>query len=405
MPIKPILTNVNENPAYQVLRKSRSLIFLQGPVGPFFDRLIDWVNSHGATVNRVVFSGGDLCDSKSIKKPILFTKTLADWPAFFEEKCRDLQIDAVVLFGQHRPYHLAVIELCIKLDIRLIVLEEGYFRPGFFTMELDGVNAWSTSLEKYFWTGSNELLSAETTSFFRISINAIWHYLGILRYRSVFPNYKHHRSSNLFTYLFHWSFSWARKLVNLKKNSTQQAFLFETGAFYYFVPFQIEIDSQVVNHSNFNSNLNFANFVLRSFVGNAPSGSFIVFKEHPHDRATRQLKKGLKALAVELNLEDRLVYLLEGNTPDLVKNSRGVVLINSTVGIRAIQHLVPLIALGQAVYNRPEVCFQGTLDDFWIEAQLPNRLVAKAFLSQIKNLTQVSGSLYSPRNTALTWPK
>jgi capsular polysaccharide export protein len=110
-------------------------------------------------------------------------------------------------------------------------------------------------------------------------------------------------------------------------------------------------------------------------------------------------------LAVELNVADRIVYLVEGETPKLVKNALGVVVVNSTVGIRAIQHQVPLIALGRAIYNLPQVCFQGELDRFWTQAKAPDQLVANAFLDQLKNLTQVSADIYAARNRALTWPR
>jgi capsular polysaccharide export protein len=96
---------------------------------------------------------------------------------------------------------------------------------------------------------------------------------------------------------------------------------------------------------------------------------------------------------------------VEGNTPQLVKNSSGVVVVNSTVGIRAIQQHIPLIVLGRALYNLPQLCFQGALDDFWTGAKAPDQLAADAFLVQLKNLTQVSADIYAARNRALTWPR
>jgi len=398
-------TSVDENPALKALRASHKVLLLQGPVGPFFDRLTDWLETGGSVVDRVVFSGGDLYDSDRKKPAFQFKKTLNEWPAFFAETLSGLQIETVVLFGQERPYHRAAIQLCNKLGVTVIVLEEGYFRPGFLTMEIDGVNARSTSLEKYFWSGSKVVCSEGHTNFFKLSIIAFKHYLGILRGTSVFPNYQHHRCPHMLPYAFHWLYSWVRKFANLQKNRTMQASLFEAVTPYYFMPFQYELDSQIVNHSDFAGNLDAANRVLRSFAANALPGTFIVFKEHPHGRATQLLKICVKALAVELKVADRLVYLVEGETPKLVKNALGVVVVNSTVGIRAIQHQVPLIALGRAIYNLPQVCFQGELDHFWTQAKAPDQLVANAFLDQLKNLTQVSADIYAARNKSLKWTR
>jgi capsular polysaccharide export protein len=117
------------------------------------------------------------------------------------------------------------------------------------------------------------------------------------------------------------------------------------------------------------------------------------------------LKLRVHELANDLGVADRLVYLVEGNTPQLVKNASGGVVVNSTVGIRAIQHQIPLIVLGRALYNLPQLCFQGALDDFWTGAKAPDRLAANAFLVQLKNLTQVSADIYAARNKSLKWTR
>ena len=400
-----LLAKVAENPALVFLTGKRSVLLLQGPVGPFFDRLTSWLEVGGSVVNRIVFSGGDLRDSQSKKRAIRFTQPLTDWPTFLVEKLAALQVQAVVLFGQDRPYHKKAIKCCEKLGVGVVVLEEGYFRPGFITMEIGGVNARSSSLEQYFWSGSKEVSPQGHTSFFRVSSIAIRHYLGIIKACSSFPNYQHHRGTHLFPYVAHWLTSWARKFVNLQKNQTMQAALFDSGTPYYFMPFQYEFDSQIVNHSDFADNFDAANRVLRSFAANALPGTFMVFKEHPHGRASRLLKLCTHALARELGVEGRLVYLVEGDTPKLVKNARGVVVINSTVGIGAIAHQLPVISLGRAIYNRPEVCFQGSLDDFWTQAKAPDPLAAREFLVQLKNLTQVPADIYAHRSKALLWPR
>jgi hypothetical protein len=79
------LQKVNENPALAVLKASRSVLLLQGPVGPFFDRLSQWLMARSKEVHRIVFSGGDQHDCKVIA-PIKFVGSLNEWDRFFEEQ-------------------------------------------------------------------------------------------------------------------------------------------------------------------------------------------------------------------------------------------------------------------------------------------------------------------------------
>ena len=53
------LRTVSCNPALLQLASSRHALLLQGPVGPFFDRLTRWLESNGTSVHRVIFQAGD----------------------------------------------------------------------------------------------------------------------------------------------------------------------------------------------------------------------------------------------------------------------------------------------------------------------------------------------------------
>lgn len=80
-----------------------------------------------------------------------YVGTAAQWPTFVENTVRLLGVDLIVLFGQTRSHHMAAIALAEPLGIPVVVLEEGYVRPGFITMELGGVNGFSTTLRDFEW--------------------------------------------------------------------------------------------------------------------------------------------------------------------------------------------------------------------------------------------------------------
>jgi capsular polysaccharide export protein len=403
------------NPALMCLMGSRRVLLLQGPVGPFFDRLTKWLRGRGAEVRRVAFQAGDDFDCKAVN-PIRFKGTLTDWPAFFANLATQLEIDCVVLFGQSRRYHQDALAIAKARGIAVVVMEEGYFRPGFGTMELDGVNGYSSTLYRYTW--QTEVMGAAPVSeaekegiqpdispwhFQKMAWHAASHYVALWRHCSAFPHYEHHRLDDPFHYAVYWVRSWLRKVVRRGPQLRLQARLFEAGCTYFMVPLQVDGDSQLVYHSSFGRNPEFIIEVLRSFARHAPSASLLVFKEHPYSRGGPGHVKLVRAVAKDLGILDRIRYLVEGDTPALAEHSAGVVLINSTVGLQALERGVPLMVMGDALYDQPKLTFQGELDEFWVNRQPPDPEMSKLFLAQLKNLTQVPASLYALASEPLGW--
>ena len=404
------------NPALLSLAGSRSVLLLQGPLGPFFDRLAGWLQSVGALVNRVAFQGGDALDCQAVQ-PILYTDTLKAWPAAFREMVAAHRVDHIVLFGQSRFYHQLAIREAHKLGVKVVVMEEGYFRPGFATMELNGVNGYSTTLDCYHWqptpSSAHPHLGSGVAAallphhcgghFQKMAWHASQHYLALWHQQGRFPNYKHHKENNPYWYARFWVWSWVKKLWFRQLDRRTQRKLLAGPQPYFFVPLQHDGDAQITHHSSFNENTEFIFQVLRSFASHAPAQAQLVFRQHPHSRGGSGHSGFIHSLAEELNIGHRVLHLTEGDTPDLCQHSAGVVLINSTVGLQALERGAPLMVLGEAMYNQPDIAFQGTLDQFWQQPTPPAPAATQAFMAQLKNLTQVPVSLYAMRNQPLAW--
>lgn len=404
------------NPALLSLASSSSVFLLQGPLGPFFDRLALWLIGTGAKVNRVAFQGGDLHDCQALE-PITFKEPFAAWPAAFRQMLADHAVEHIVLFGQSRAYHEVAIAEAQALGVKVVVMEEGYFRPGFATMELNGVNGYSTTLEGYRWEPSavapHHHLSASLAQglqpddcdahFQKMAWHASQHYMALWHNRAQFPHYRHHKQSNPYWYARYWVWSWAKKLWYRQADRRTQTQLLSNSTPYFLVPLQHDGDAQITRHSSFNENTDFIFQVLRSFSVHATPDNLLVFRQHPHSRGGPGHAAFIRSLADELGVAERVLHLTEGDTPDLCQHSAGVVLINSTVGLQALQRGAPLMVLGQAMYNQPNVAFQGTLDLFWQYGTPPVPAVTQAFLAQLKNLTQLPVSLYATRDTPLAW--
>ena len=166
---------------------------------------------------------------------------------------------------------------------------------------------------------------------------------------------------------------------------------------------QLEGDSQITHHSPFANNAEFVLRVMHSFASHAPRDSLLVFKQHPHARGGSGHHELIRTVASSLGIASRVHHMLEGDTPDLAEYSAGTVLINSTVGLQALERGAPLMASGETPYRRPELTFPGDLDDFWNERQRPNADLTGAFLAQVKNLTQAPASVYAQRSEPLVW--
>lgn len=408
--------SVSLNPALVQLSKSKNVLLLQGPLGAFYDRLTCWLQARDSKVHRVVFQGGDRHDCKSLT-PIEYRGTRADWPAFLDAQIRDLEIDCLVLFGQSRAYHAHALVLSQAGVVPVIVLEEGYFRPGFMTMELGGVNGFSKTMQQYVWQPVDSLEDGcsgqdsrhkilpdiSKKHFLKMAWQAARHYYELHRYRADFPNYIHHRKENPYEYMAYWIRSWMRKFIKSPADFRFQKLLFKNSRPYYFVPLQHDGDAQIVHHSPFSENTDFIIRVLRSFASSAPNDALLVFRQHPHSRGGPGHSAFISSLAVELGVSERVHHMVEGDTPELAERSAGVVVINSTVGLQALERGAPLMALGEALYKQPQLTFFGEIDTFWHYGRSADKVVALNFLVQMKNLTQVPVSAYALRSEPIFW--
>jgi capsular polysaccharide export protein len=99
--------------------------------------------------------------------------------------------------------------------------------------------------------------------------------------------------------------------------------------------------------------------------------------------------------AAAAGVSGRVVYVEGGSPDELVRNSLGLVTVNSTMGILALTFGVPVVALGHAIYDMPGLTFQDGIDGFWRSAVAPDPLGFDAFRRVVAARTQVNGGFYS----------
>jgi capsular polysaccharide export protein len=162
------------------------------------------------------------------------------------------------------------------------------------------------------------------------------------------------------------------------------------------VPLQVHNDAQVHVHSRFHSVDAFISHVVFSFAAHAPADTTLVIKHHPMDRGYHDYTRLIKRLARSHGIEERILYIHDQHTPTLLDHARGVVVINSTVGLSALHHGRPVKVCGDAIYDMEGLTYQGELDHFWTQAgENPiNRELFERFQSYLIEHTQLNGSFY-----------
>jgi len=402
------LIQVSKNPALLRLSKSKSVLFLQGPVGPMFTKLGNWLQKNGTKVHKVVFNGGDVWDARSLYKNhlTLFTLRMMSWPKTFRSLCFSHAVDIVVLFGQSRPCHVPIFDIAKEIGVEVLVFEEGYFRPGFATLELKGVNGNSETMKRYFWQQScidNQLLMPELTNwyFLKTSCHAALYYLNLFIFRKRFPWYQHHRETSLFFYTKFWLRSVFVKLLKQKGDYEILRSLFIRNKGIFFIPLQVDEDPQLILHGCNFKNTEFIQHVLGSFAKYGHLDDVLLIKQHPMTRGRVGYEKFIKDVSSRLGLGQRVICVWEGDISLILKACIGVLSINSTLGLKALEFGKPVKVMGHAVYDTSGVTSQQALKEFWVKPQKPDPRKARVFLDQLKHLTQIPCSIYA--NADETW--
>lgn len=230
---------VHQNPAFTLLANSSSVLLLQGPVGHLFGKLANWLLNREAKFLQVIFNGGDAWYARSLPKDKLFCfdMPMESWPSTFNRLCALHSVDVIVLFGQSRPLHAPIIEMARKMGLEVVVVEEGYLRPGFATFELSGVNALSSTLDLFSWksfTNSSSELKPEVSRahFFKTCLHACIYYFMLFIRQRRFKHYRHHRDVSLIFYALYWLRSWKVKIQRRNKDHELVKSLINSGDFF-----------------------------------------------------------------------------------------------------------------------------------------------------------------------------
>jgi capsular polysaccharide export protein len=385
--------------AFIRLLNGKKFLFLQGPMGPFFNNLARFLESYERETLNVVFNGGDQFYCRK-RHSVSYQKTSSEFPGWLSEIQLKFNFDSILCFGDCRPLHQAAKVWAQNNSVRFLVFEEGYLRPHFITLEEEGVNANSPlSRDADFYHSLPEpstlIFNNLASSTIKRMSHAVWYCLMCWYHRHDYKSYQHHKSISIMPETVCWMRSFWRKPVNrLKQVSIAQKIKKELSGNYYLAVLQVYNDSQVHYHSDYKDIENYIGSVIHSFYQSAPQGSHLLFKHHPMDRGHRDYAELIEFLSHEAGISGRVLYVHDLPIDDLLFHSRAVVTINSTVGISALIKSKPLKVLGRALYDIAGMTFQEDLRCFWQADFQPNEILVSRFIHYLRENTQLNMGFY-----------
>lgn len=389
------------NPSVPQAPCDRNFLFLQGPSSPIFRKIGARLAGYGHKVSRINICAGDWVfwhDHSTID----YRGRLADWGRFVEDFIIRRKITDVVLLGEERPHHKAAIEVFRRHDVEVYVVEMGYLRPDWLTLERGGM-----STNSHFPNDPNQIIASaaglpdpdlEPKYMQRFWVEA----LSDLAYN--LPNvfawflYPHYRAHAIHHPLAEYV-GWLRKLLISRRTRRQAGATVEglrqKNTPFFLFPLQLETDYQIRAHSPFAGQAQVIEHVCGAFAAAASERCHLVFKVHPLDNGLIDWAGLCRRTASMFGISDRVQYLADANLAELLAGAQGVVTINSTVGIHAASAGRPVKVLGTALFDIEGLTDQQPLPDFFRNPLSPDRALRDAFLRLLAAGIQVRGNFYS----------
>jgi capsular polysaccharide export protein len=373
----------------------RRFLIVTAPFGPFGTVLNDTLKAAGAEVDRVLMNAGDELYWRR-REGVRFKGRASEWEGRFLSMVGDYT--DVLIFGEGGPYNQAAIRHAPDYAARLWVLENGYFRPDWITVERNGVNA-SSSLPRDrsgYDDPAPELPTVRPVG--RILpyhvTNISLHHLIQLPGRWMYPNYVApytqppwlQCAGHIRRYF---------QLAFQSRSRTDADRIARRGPF-FIVCLQREGDAQLLRYSTYADNAAFLSEIFGSFVEHAPADARLIVKNHPLDPGLVDLASITRGLSLEYDLADRVNFIDGGNLAQLCRLSRGMIVNNSTAALSALGFRTPVKALGRAFFDFEGLTDQKPLNDFWRSPEGPEPDLFTRFRAHVLERTQINGNYHGP---------
>ncbi|KGJ06102.1 capsule biosynthesis protein CapA [Paracoccus halophilus] len=387
----------------------RVFLMLQGPHGPFFDRVARLLRDTGAQVWRVGFNAGDEFFWSDPAHFIRHQTAPEEWPAHLDRIIADRGVTDIVLYGDVRPVHAAARAAAQRDGLQLHVFEEGYLRPFWITYERDGSNGHS-ALMRLSIPEMRRALRNRIGEMHRPPARwgdmrqhkfygALYHFFVLVANRR-YPGYRTHRRIGVRQ---EFRLNLRRFLMTpvdavIRAHEAGQV---RRGGFpYVLVLMQLEHDSNFVAHSPYARMSEFTDQVLTEFAQAAPRHHHIVFKAHPLEDGRGGIRQAILTKAQALGIRRRVHFVRGGKLAQLLNQARATVTVNSTSAQQALWRGLPVKAMGRAVFCKPGLVSDQDLASFLRDPQRPHASTYRRYRDFLLESSQVPGGFYAAHSRA-----
>jgi capsular polysaccharide export protein len=381
--------------------RPRQFVMLQGPTNFLFSGIARRLEALGHTVHRINVCVGDQLFWRG-PGAIAYRGKREDWPGFIADFFDEHATTDLVLLGEKREHHREAIVAARKRGVQVTVTDFGYLRPDWIVVERDGLNGDS----RFPRDPARILQEAEglppidrRVRYPHRPVNqALWDmafHLSSAIFPFTFPNFRRHTLNHPIPNYLGTAARLARGGVGARRARVLAQEAARGGAYYVFA-MQMEDDYSLRGYSKYPDLDTAMKEAIESFAAHAPKASQLLFKVHPLDPGLKRWRKRIGRMAHASGVGDRVHFIDGGDLDSLLRGTAGLVTINSTAGLRALELGRPTIALGETIYRVPGLAFDGALDDFWTHARAPDARLLEAALRLMGATLHVRGSMYDP---------
>ena len=324
------------------------------------------------------------------------------WRAWIEWRLAEDRVTDIIVFGDAMIYSVQAIAAAKELGLRTWILENGYNRPDWITLEPGGVNAHSTMSrdpKDYdhvdLTTPMAELPHIGAITPYHV-VNITSYFTGVVLGWLTFPTYRFPYAVRLWPQIFGHIRRFSVAMWNRRTWRQAAADVMQREGPYFLACLQREGDSQLLKHSDLKTNRAFMAKVIASFAAYSDPHTHLVFKNHPLDPGVLDLAGACQAIATAHGVGDRVTFLEGGVFAPLATGARGVIAVNSTAAYAALGFGKPVKLLGRAVFDIEGLVDRRSLDIFWQQPRAPDTALFARFRRRLTERTQIYGSFHNP---------
>ena len=379
----------------------RTFLFLQGHPSFFSLELAKALKQQGCRVLRINLCVGDSLYWRGLPA-VSFRGRFQHWRSFLSSFIAQENVSDIIYYGDTKPYHRVAADLARQKGINAFVYEFGYLRPDWITLERFGMatNSHFPTDTALIGQIAERLPPPDLACRFpysqlqELSHEIIYHFSTLLL-GWLYPFYRAERYYNLVFEYLHGIPGQLQSGKNHRLATRSIDRMITQKSRFFLYPLQLQSDAQIQFHSPFEHQRDAITTVMESFSAHAEKQSQLIFKQHPLDNGAEHWQRHILQVGHRLGIADRTQYLIGGNLNQLLDHAAGCIVINSTVGLLALQQGCPVKTLGTAVYDIEGITDQGSLDGFFKNPFKPDMKMVRNLVRALAGTIQVKGNFFS----------